>query len=153
MTITALAHGIGKGLVAGLAGTAAMTASSTLEMKLRQREGSAAPAKAAEKALGIERFESSEAEQRFSTLVHWSYGTGWGAARGALRAMGLGPSVATAGHFASVWGSALVTLPALDVAPPVTEWGGKEIAIDVLHHVVYAVATAIAYEALDGRAA
>jgi hypothetical protein len=58
VTITALAHGIGKGLVAGLAGTAAMTASSTLEMKLRKRKGSAAPAKAAEKALGIERFEA-----------------------------------------------------------------------------------------------
>jgi hypothetical protein len=152
MTITTLARGVGQGLAAGLAGTAAMTVSSTVEMKVRRRAASTAPSKAAQKALGIERFTSAEAEQRFSTLVHWAYGTGWGAARGALRALGMGPSTATAGHFVSVWGSALVTLPTLDVAPPVTMWGGKEVAIDVWHHVVYTVAAAIAYEALESRA-
>jgi hypothetical protein len=31
----------------------------------------------------------------------------------------------------------LVTLPMFDVAPPVAMWGGKEIAIDVWHHLVY----------------
>jgi len=36
-----------------------------------------------------------------------------------------------------------------DVAPPVTMWTRKEIAIDVWHHLVYVTATAMAYEALD----
>lgn len=38
----------------------------------------------AAKVLGIESFGSAEAEACFGTLVPWSYGTGWGAVRGAL---------------------------------------------------------------------
>jgi hypothetical protein len=147
--ISSLAHGLGKGLVAGFAGTVAMTVSSTVEQKVRGRAASSAPAKAAEKALGIKEFEDEEAEKRFSNLVHWAYGTGWGAARGVMRALGFPPALATAGHFGAVWGSSLVTLPALDVAPPVTMWGKEEIAIDVWHHLVYVCTTAIAFEALD----
>jgi hypothetical protein len=147
--IRKLAHGIGTGLIAGLAGTAAMTVSSTIEMKVRGREASSAPADAAEKVLGIEKFKSDADERRFATLVHWGYGTGWGAVRGLLRAAGLSPTLATGGHFAAVWGSEQATLPALAVAPPVTMWGGKEVAIDAWHHLVYVVATAVAYELLD----
>lgn len=40
-------------------------------------------------------------------------------------------------------------LPALKVAPPLTEWGAKEISVDALHHVVYATATGVAYSLLD----
>ena len=57
---------------------------------------------------------------------------------------------ATAAHGAAVWGSAAVTLPALDVAPPFVFWGRKEVAIDLLHHAVYAVATGLAYEVVAG---
>jgi hypothetical protein len=39
-----IAEAVGKGLVAGLAGTTAMTLSSTLEMKLQGREASTTPA-------------------------------------------------------------------------------------------------------------
>ena len=145
----ALADAIGRGLLAGTAGTAAMTVSSTLEANLRGREPSTAPAKAATKALGIESFEDGEAYERFSNLVHWGYGTGWGVARGLLRLVGFGPRLATAAHFAAVWGSALYTLPKLEVAPPVTEWGAEEVAIDVLHHLVYVTATAAAFELLE----
>lgn len=149
MTITSLAHGIGKGLVAGFAGTIAMTVSSTVEQKLRGRPASAAPAKAAERALGIGSFASEAAEERFSNLVHWGYGTGWGAVHGVLRALGASPAAATAGHFGAVWGSSLVTLPALDIAPPITKWAKEEIAIDVWHHFVYVNATGFVYEWLE----
>jgi hypothetical protein len=151
MKVSRLASNVGKGLAAGLAGTVAMTVSSTIEQKVRGREASLAPAKAAEKVLGIRRFESKKAEDRFSTLVHWGYGTGWGALRGALRTVGLPPGLATAGHFSAIWGGAVATLPALEVAPPITKWGGKEIAIDVWHHAVYVAATAAAYEFLERR--
>ena len=147
-----VAHGIGTGLVAGLVGTAAMTVSSTIEMKVRGREASSAPAMAAEKVLGIEKFKSDADERRFATLVHWGYGTGWGVVRGLLRAAGVPPTAATGGHLAAVWGSEQVMLPALAVAPPVTMWGGKEIAIDAWHHAVYVVATAVAYELVDRSA-
>ena len=49
----------------------------------------------------------------------------------------------------TVWGSEHVVLPALEVAPPLTEWGAKEIAVDALHHLVYVVATGVAYSLLD----
>ena len=40
-------------------------------------------------------------------------------------------------------------LPALGVTPPLTEWGAKEVAIDALHHLVYAGATGVAYSLLE----
>ena len=143
-----LASCIGKGLVAGLAGTAAMTVSSTLEARLRHREPSSSPARATAKALGIRSFENDIAQARFNDLSHWSYGTGLGVVRGLLDAAGLPPRAATAAHGAAVWGSALVMLPAWDIAPPAIFWAPREIAIDAFHHTVYAVATGIAYELL-----
>jgi hypothetical protein len=71
--------------------------------------------------------------------------------RGLLAAVGLPPKLATAVHGAAVWGQEVVMLPTLDVAPPINLWGGKEIAIDVWHHAVYASATGIAFELIDGR--
>ena len=143
-----LASSVGKGLVAGLAGTAAMTLSSTLEARLRHREPSSAPARATAKALGITSFENDIAQARFNDLSHWGYGTGLGVVRGLLDAAGLPPRAATLAHGAAVWGSALVVLPAWDIAPPAIFWAPREIAIDAFHHTVYAVATGIAYELL-----
>ena len=139
---------IGKGFLAGLIGTAAMTVSSTIETKLRGREASAAPAQAAGKVLGVQP-RGPEEHERFSSLVHWGYGTGWGGARGVLAATGLSGWTATILHFGAVWGASLATLPALKVAPPPTEWGTKELGIDVLHHAVYALTTGVAYQLLD----
>ena len=140
-----LSSAIGDGLVAGFVGTAAMTVSSTLEARLRGRAPSTAPARATAKALGIAEFEDDIARARFNDLSHWGYGTGWGVVRGVLGATGMRPAKATAAHGAAVWGSAAVTLPALDVAPPFVFWGREEVAIDLFHHAVYAVATGIAY--------
>lgn len=146
-----IAHAIGRGLLAGLVGTAAMTVSSTLEAKARNRAASTAPADAARAVLGIEKFSSDAAEQRFSQLVHWGYGTGWGVGRGLLRTLGLSRRAASIGHFVLVYGSEQVLLPRLDVAPPATEWGATEVTIDAWHHVVYVAATAVAFEWLGAR--
>ena len=143
-----IASSIGKGLVAGFVGTAAMTVSSTLEARLRGRAPSTAPARATAKALGISAFQDGIAEARFNDLSHWGYGTGWGVIRGLLDAAGLPAAKATAAHGAAVWGSAQVTLPALDIAPPAVFWARREVAIDVLHHTVYALAAGAAYQLL-----
>ena len=143
-----LAAKIGRGLAAGVVGTAAMTVSSTLEQRRRGREASTAPADAAMKVLGIEGFCDDPAKSRFSNVVHWAYGTGWGVPRALLDAAGLSPATATAAHGALLWSSEQVMLPALGVSPPLWEWGATEVAIDATHHVVYAVATGLAYEAL-----
>src|SRR5262249_58074511 len=84
-----------QGLVAGFAGTAAMTISSTLEARLRGRAPSSAPARATAKVLGIASFEDGIAQARFNDLSHWGYGTGWGRVRGLLAAAGRPPPEAT----------------------------------------------------------
>ncbi len=142
--ISNAASAVGKGLFAGAAGTAAMTVSSTLEAKLRDRGSSSAPAEAAGKVLGVE-----PREARFSNIVHWGYGTSWGAVRGLLGLTSASPAAAGARHFAAVWGGEQVMLPALGVSPPMWKLGAKETAIDAWHHAVYAGATTIAYELLD----
>jgi len=147
-----LGSSIGKGLLAGFVGTAAMTVSSTLEARIRHRAASSAPARATAKVLGIKEFEDDIAAARFNDLSHWGYGTGWGVVRGLLAATGMSPKAATAAHGAAIWGSAQVTLPALEVVPPVVFWQKREIAIDVFHHAVYTLATGIAYKLIDTRA-
>jgi hypothetical protein len=149
--MTTLADHIGRGLVAGFAGTAAMTVSSTLEARLRGRAASSAPARATAKVLGIQAFEDDQAAARFNDLSHWGYGTGWGVVRGLLGALGLSGRAATMAHGAAIYGAAQVTLPALEIAPPVVFWPKEEIAIDAFHHAVYAAATGAAYALLEGR--
>lgn len=146
--VGALAAAVGKGLASGLAGTVVMTASSMLEAKLRGREPSTTPAKAASAVLGVAPVDE-RGEQRFNNLVHWGYGTAWGAARGALAAAGFDGVRAAAAHLAAVWGTEQVVLPATGAAEPSTTWGAKEVAIDLWHHVAYVGATSLAYRWLD----
>ncbi len=141
---------VGKGLAAGVAGTALMTLASTIEMKVQGRGPSSAPADAAAKVLGVEPTGEKE-KARFSNVVHWAYGTSWGAFRGALSVAGLSGPAAAGAHFAAVWGSGLVMLPALGVAPPAKEWGTKALAVDAFHHIVYAAGVSLAFSALDRR--
>jgi hypothetical protein len=147
--IRTVAEDVGKGLAAGVVGTAAMTASSTLEAKLRGRAASSAPARATAKVLGIKEFEDDLAAARFNDLSHWGYGTSWGVLRGLLGATGMPARTATALHGAAIYGSAQVTLPALEIVPPVVFWPKEEIAIDAFHHIVYATATGLAYELIS----
>lgn len=149
MRLGDLAAAVGRGIFAGAAGTAAMTASSTIEAKVRERGSSSAPADAAGKVLGVQP-RDQDGQARFSNIVHWSYGTGWGTVRGLIGAAGLRGAPAAAAHFAAVWGSSLVMLPALDVAPPPWKMEGRELAVDAFHHMVYAGATSVAYAVLDG---
>jgi hypothetical protein len=149
--VRTVAEDVGKGLLAGFVGTAAMTVSSTVEAKLRGRQASSAPARATTKVLGIKEFEDDIAAARFNDLSHWGYGTGWGVVRGLLAATGMSPRAATAAHGAAIYGAAQVTLPALEIAPPIVFWPKEEIAIDAFHHAVYAAGAGIAYELLDGR--
>ena len=142
---------IGRGLVAGLAGTAAMTISSTLEARLRGHAPSTAPARATAKVLGIKEFDSDLASARFNDLSHWGYGTGWGIVRGLLAAAGLSPRAATLALGAAVYGAEQVTLSALDIAPPAIFWSKQEVAIDAFHHAVYAAATGLAYRLIERR--
>lgn len=146
------AGAVGRGLLAGAIGTAAMTVSSTVESKIRERDPSTAPADAAGKVLGVQP-RNPDGQARFSNVVHWGYGTSWGAVRGLLHAAGVDGAKAVGTHFVAIWGGAQVMLPALDVAPPPWKSPALEIAIDAGHHAVYVASTALAYAALERSAA
>lgn len=141
---------LGKGILSGLAGTAAMTASTLIESKLSDRPPSTTPAEVVEKVVGVEP-KGEEEEQRLSSLVHWAYGTGWGVPRAFMSAIGLKEPLATVTHFVAVWGSALVMLPSLRITPPATEWDKEDLLKDGFHHLVYAAAAGLAYSVLDRR--
>lgn len=142
--ITDAAAAAGVGALAGFAGTAAMTVSSTLESKLRSRQPSDAPAKAAGRVLGVQP-KDDQHKQRFGTIVHWGYGTGWGTVRGLLDVAGLSGTGAAGVHLAAVWGGTQLVLPATNASPPAWKWGRTELGIELLHHAIYASTTGLAY--------
>jgi hypothetical protein len=145
-----LGNAIGKGLLAGLAGTAAITISQMIEMRITKRKASEAPVKVAEQVTDVKP-ATGEAKEKVSQEIHWAYGTSWGIARGLFSLTGLRGLPAIAAHFAAIWGTALVMLPAYKAGPKVTEEDAKTIAIDALHHAVYATAAGLAYDALDSN--
>lgn len=168
-SIAGLGAAIGKGLIAGLAGTVAITLSQMIEMKITGRSASSAPVKVGGDVMGVEPKGSAKAAEekavegqtsettkqeveantaKFGQMMHFGYGTGWGLARGLLDIAGVHGSPATALHFGAVWGAALVMLPAAGVSEPVTKWPVKTIVIDVMHHAVYAVAAGLMYDAM-----
>ncbi len=150
MKIGDVAADIGLGLVAGAAGTAAMTATSTLAHRIRGKEPSTAPAEAVEKVVRV-RPADEQAERRLGTAAHVAYGVGWGIPRGLLAAAGVAAIPASVLHFALVWGAGLTMLPGLDIAPPPNRWGLGELALDATHHVVYAAAAGAAFAFLADR--
>ena len=132
-----LTSAVGKGILAGLAGTAAMAASNAVETHLRGQNGRGGMMN----ALGT----------RFQNPLYWGYGAVWGSARGLFRAAGLSPPASTAAHLAAEWGSEHLALPALAVAPPSLVLPAEDKVLDAWHHLVYATTTGLAYELLAGR--
>jgi len=138
---------LGRGLVAGLLGTAAMTISSTAEAKLSGRGASTTPARAAGKVAGVVARDEA-GEQRFNTVAHWGYGTAWGIFRSALDVAGLRGPLASLVHLVAVLGAEQAMLPALGVAKPTLAYGLTATGTDTLHHAVYAGASGVAYDYL-----
>ncbi|GAA4307663.1 hypothetical protein GCM10023149_01270 [Mucilaginibacter gynuensis] len=143
-----LGSAIGKGLLAGLAGTAAITLSQIIEMKITKREPSDATVKVVSETVDVKPV-SEEQKEKVSQEIHWAYGTAWGVTRGLISLTGLKGLPATLVHFAAIWGTALVVLPKYKAAPPINEEEPKAIAIDAFHHAIYATAAGLAFDALD----
>jgi len=147
-TLGELGSAIGKGLLAGLAATAAITISQMIEMKITKREPSQAPVKVAEQTVAVKPASEQEKDQLAQEL-HWAYGTSWGVARGLISLTGLKGWPATLAHFTAIWGSSMIMLPKYNAAPPVYKEDAKIIAIDGFHHAVYAITAGLVYDALD----
>jgi len=139
---------LGKGLIAGLVGTAAITLSQAIERKITGKPTNFAPGDAASKALDIEA-SKMEARKKFSDEVNWVYGTSWGSARGMLSLFGLKGLPATAIHWAAIFYTAITIEPDFEVAPAISEWSKRDIAIFALHHVIYAATAGFVFDAIN----
>lgn len=145
--------GVGRGVLAGAVGTGAMTAYQLAVARARGSGSSDTPAQVAKRIIeGV--FEQQVPEERMELLnnaMHVVYGTSWGAVYGVVQSSIHAPTARHGVAFGLlVWASSLVELPALKLAPPVWEYPPAELLLDVSYHLVYGLAVAGAYAALDG---
>ena len=88
----AAAQVLGRGLIAGLVGTAVMTAAQVIAAKMSGQGGeSFTPADAAEKVGGVRGAKGEQERKRLNNAVNWAYGTGWGVPYASLRRSWQGP--------------------------------------------------------------
>jgi len=139
---------LARGAVAGLIGTAVMTAAQTAEMRVTGRPASMVPGRVASKLLGLEP-KDAKALARISLGMHWGHGVTQGLVRAAVGRLGLQGTTAAAAHFALMWPSDALLYKALDISPWPWEWSKQELAPDLGHKALYVAATSVAYELLD----
>lgn len=139
---------VGRGIVAGMAGTAALTLSEKLEQSLTKRPTSMVPAQVGAKIANVEPKSGAGAEE-LNWAVHWGHGMTMGAVRGLLGATPLSAPAASILHLPLVWGGDAALYTTLGIAPAPWKWGGQELATDLWHKGVLSVATSLVFIALD----
>jgi len=150
-TRRSLARSAGIGLLAGLAGTAAMTIAQGAEFALTDAEPSSTPADVADtlkRRAGRGRLKRRH-RRVANQGMHWLYGTAWGVPYGIVAAGGPVPPEASGPVFGLlVWGAGLAQLPALGVAEPPWKRSPGSLASEALFHVVYGIGAGAAVRAL-----
>jgi hypothetical protein len=152
-----------RGLVAGFAGTGVMTAYQLAVAKLQGKPlatpvpdrwaDAPAPAQVAKKAadaIGQGRRLTREDVPLLTDAMHWLYGVGWGVFYGAAAGAARPDPVAGGLAFGTgVWGASYAELVPLGIYKPPWKYPPKELAVDLSYHLVYGLAVAAAYAALD----
>jgi hypothetical protein len=136
-------------LAAGAGGTIAMTASSTAEMRLRDREPSSAPIDALEKALG--RRIPDRWRSLAGNAAHIGTGVALGLPRAVLARLGVREPAATLAFVPVASLPDVVIVPAMGVTEPPWTWGATEFAISLGHHVAYALGASAGVRLVGGR--
>ena len=148
---SSLVRNAGKGLIAGVVGTATMTLAQGAEFVLTSAEPSDAPATVADKAsrkLGLGRITRRDMPKA-NQGMHWFYGTSWGIPYGIVAANSkLRPEVTGPAFGLVVWLVALGQQPAVGVADPPWKRSLQSLGSEALFHVVYGVGAGAALRAL-----
>jgi hypothetical protein len=154
---------IAAGALAGIGGTAAMTLLQLAEAKIRGGvpapppetwEDAPAPAQVGERiAEGVfERPLPLEQAPTVTNVMHWSYGTLWGAGFGVVQGtLGLPAAVAGTLWGSVVWSSGYALLPAMKVYKPAWKYPPGTLALDLGRHLVYGLGVAGTYALLERR--
>jgi hypothetical protein len=149
-----------RGVAAGLAGTAAMTAAQLAAAKLRgqplrtrqPRTWADAPApaqvvKKAADAVGEGRHVTKKDVPLLTNAMHWAYGT----TLGVLYVLGASrlhpkPILGGVGFGIGAWTASYVQLVPLGIYEPPWRYPAGELALDLGYHLVYGQAVALACE-------
>ena len=86
-----------------------------------------------------------------NNVMHWAYGTGWGAAYGLVATALPAPAWRGPAFGAFVWSSDYVLLPVLGVYRPIWTYDRKTLAQDLSAHMVYGAVTDAALRLLTRR--
>lgn len=136
-----------RGVLAGVAGTAVMTAAQTAYYKMTGSESSSVPAEVGKRIIRgvLQREVSDERTDALNNVMHGLYGTSWGVL------YGLAARRPTAGIWfgLGVWAASLVELPAMKLSPPIWEMAPSSIAPDVGFHLLYGTAVAATHRVLS----
>jgi hypothetical protein len=163
MVRTSLSGSLGRGLIAGAAGTAAMTAyqlavarvqGKPLETKVPRTWAEAPPpaqvVKKAADAVGKGRSVTKQDVPRVTNAMHWIYGLTWGVVYGlAARQLRPQPAAGAAALATGVWAAAYAELVPLGIYKPPWEYPPQELGLDLSYHLVYGAGVAAAYAALE----
>jgi len=139
-----------QGLVAGLAGAAAMTVGEKVEQRLTGRPDSHVPARVLARLSGLP--EQPGRQPRWLNLaMHYGQGAVVGVLRGVMAQAGLRGPVASAMFTVVRLTSDQILENATGVGAPPQTWPRRELAVDALHKSVYGFATGAVADALAGR--
>lgn len=140
---------VARGLLAGVAGVAAMTLAEKVEQAVTGRPNSYVPAHTLERLLGLPARPDSE-RLGLNWAMHWGQGIALGPVRALMARRGVG---GPAGSFLFMI-MRLATDQSLEnatgVGAPPWTWPEDEQAIDLLHKGVYAFAAGLAADWLAG---
>ena len=137
-----------RGLAAGVAGTAAMTASQLVEMHLTGREGSDVPGQVAQGLSGVEP-EDPKARAAMSTGMHWAHGISGGGVRALIGQSGARGPLAAAALFGGLWSMDASLYRALGIADSPWRWAKEDLATDLFHKGLYSIVTSAVYDRLE----
>ena len=140
---------LARGVVAGVGGTAIMTAFQKLvEMPLTGREESYAPANFAEKITPLSP-GTAAGRRRLNWTTHFALGGMWGAAYAMAAAQGLRGQRAANLVFAVVYSGDVALNVALGLYRP-RQWSTKDLLVDIVDKYVQAQGTGVIFDRLLG---
>ncbi len=157
------------GLLAGVAGTAAMAATSRAYREVYARGRGTTPAEISEvldydhsdhvvvaaatvlRAVSGWAPQSAGGRRALFWLVHWGYGSAVGVVHAELRHRLGGEPAAGLAFFIACEAMALGLFPVLGETPVPWRWGPRLLTVSLVQHAVYAVAVAGADAVIDRR--
>jgi hypothetical protein len=143
-------HWTTRSVLAGTAGTAALTLAYGAERRLRSRverpldyDDSLVPGQIVASIMHLPHVTARE-DRELGLLLRWGYGSAFGLWHGTLRRL-VGEPWATAGFFATLMTATFTLFPLLGRTPPPWRWPPDVMATSVGTHVAY-VATLAAVD-------